>query len=364
VTGTFVVRVSIGLSAVALAVACSGGDNRSGAGGTTAAGGSVSGSVDLNGAGATFPQPIYNKWFSDYAAKTGVKINYQSIGSGGGVRQITEQTVDFGASDAAMSDDELAKAKGGALMHFPTVLGAVVLTYNVPEITQPLKASGPVIADIFMGKITKWNDARIAALNPGVTLPNSDILVVHRSDGSGTTFVWTDYLSAISPEWRTKVGKAKEVKWPVGIGGKGNEGVAGQVKQTPGSIGYVELAYAKQNQLPYAQVKNAAGNFVEPNINSITAAAAAANIPANTDYRVSIVNSPGPQAYPISSFTWLLIYRNQPDAAKAKKLKDFLRWAYSEGEAAAAALDYARLPEAMTTRLVARLDSIGGGSTP
>ena len=363
-TGAFASRVTLGLSALALMAACSGGDGKTSAGGSTSAAGSVAGSVDLNGAGATFPQPIYNKWFSDYAAKTGVKINYQSIGSGGGVRQITEQTVDFGASDASMSDEELAKAKGGSLMHFPTVLGAVVLTYNVPEITQPLKVSGAVISDIFLGKITKWNDPRVASLNPGVKLPNSDILVVHRSDGSGTTFVWTDYLASVSPEWKTKVGKGKEVKWPVGIGGKGNEGVAGQVKQTPGSVGYVELAYAKQNQLPYAQVKNAAGNFIDPSISSITAAAEAAAIPANTDYRVSIVNSPGPQAYPISSFTWLLIYRNQPDAAKAKKLKDFLRWAYSEGEASAAALDYARLPEAMTSRLVTRLDSIGGGSTP
>jgi phosphate transport system substrate-binding protein len=364
VTGTFAVRVTFALSALALAAACSGGDNRTPAGGTTAAAGSVSGSVDLNGAGATFPQPIYSKWFSDYATRTGVKINYQSIGSGGGVRQISEQTVDFGASDAAMSDEDLAKAKGGPLMHFPTVLGAVVLTYNVPGITQPLKVSGQVISDIFLGKITKWNDARIASVNPGVTLPNSDILVVHRSDGSGTTFVWTDYLSAVSPEWRTKVGKGKEVKWPAGIGGKGNEGVAGQVKQTPGSVGYVELAYAKQNQLPYAHVRNSSGSFIEPNISTITAAADAAKIPANTDYRVSIVNSPGPQAYPVSAFTWLLIYRNQPDAAKAKKLKDFLRWAYTEGEASAAALDYARLPEAMTARLVTRLDSIGGGTTP
>jgi len=361
---TTATRFIVGVSAIALAAACAGDSGKTGsADGSTTAAGSVAG-VDLNGAGATFPQPIYNKWFSDYAAKTGVKINYQSIGSGGGVRQIMDQTIDFGASDASMSDEDLAKAKGGALMHFPTVLGAVVLTYNVPEISGSLKVSGPVISDIFMGKITKWNDPRIATLNPGIKLPASDILVVHRSDGSGTTFVWTDYLAAVSSEWKTKVGKGKEVKWPVGIGGKGNEGVAGQVKQTPGSIGYVELAYAKQNKLPYAHVKNAAGNFIDPTIGSIRAAAEAAKIPANTDYRVSIVNSPGPQAYPISSFTWLLIYRDQPDAAKAKKLRDFLRWAYSEGETSAAALDYARIPEAMTARLVTRLDSIGGGSTP
>ena len=325
---------------------------------------SASAGADLTGAGATFPQPIYSKWFSDYAAKTGVKINYQSIGSGGGVRQLSEGTVDFGASDAPMSDEDLAKAKGGPILHIPTVLGAVVLTYNVPDITQPLNLTGDVIADIFLGKITKWNDGRIGALNAGVKLPASDILVVRRSDGSGTTFIFSDYLSAVSPAWAAGPGRGKELKWPVGLGGTGNEGVAGQVKQTPGTIGYVELAYANQNRLPVAKVKNAAGEFVAPAIESITAAAAGAvdKLPPNTDYRVSIVNAPGANAYPISSFTWLLVYQRQADAAKGKKLVDFLRWALTEGEASAAALDYAPLPAAVTTPLLERLATIQVGT--
>jgi phosphate transport system substrate-binding protein len=354
-------RLFAGLSALALVAAC-GGDQR--AGDTTAAATSSTSGVDLNGAGATFPYPIYSKWFSDYAGKTGVKINYQSIGSGGGIRQIREQTVDFGATDGPMTDEEMSQAKGGAILHIPTVLGADVITYNVPEITQPLKLTGPVVADIYLGKVKKWNDPRIASLNPGVTLPASDILVVHRSDGSGTTFIFTDYLATVSPEWQRTVGRGKEVKWPAGIGARGNEGVAGQVKQTAGSIGYVELAYAKQNKLSYAHIRNAAGQFVEPTIESITAAAEGANLPPNTDYRVSIVNAAGARAYPISSFTWLLVYRNQSDAAKGKKLKDFMRWALTEGEQSAAALDYAPLPQAMSQRLVARLDSIQIGSTP
>ncbi|HET9010538.1 MAG TPA: phosphate ABC transporter substrate-binding protein PstS [Gemmatimonadaceae bacterium] len=315
---------------------------------------------DLTGAGATFPYPIYSKWFSDYAAKTGVKINYQSIGSGGGIRQLSEQTVDFGASDAPMSDAELAKAKGGAIMHIPTVLGAVVVTYNVPELPRPLRLDGATLADVFLGRITKWNDARIAALNPGAKLPASDILVVHRSDGSGTSYVFTDYLSSVSANWAAKVGKGKEVQWPVGLGGKGNEGVAGQVKQLPGSIGYVELAYAKQNRLAYADVRNALGQFVTPTIDAVTAAAAgaAAKLPANTDYRVSIVNASGKHAYPISSFTWLLVYRNQTDAAKGKKLIDFVRWALTDGEKSAAALDYAPLPAAMAKQLIRQIGSV------
>jgi phosphate transport system substrate-binding protein len=353
-------RFIAGISALVLVAACAK-DNQGSAGSSTGATQASASGVDLTGAGATFPYPIYSKWFSDYANKTGVKINYQSIGSGGGVRQISEQTVDFGASDGPMKDDELAKAKGGAIMHFPTVLGADVITYNVREITQPLKLTGQAIADIFLGKITKWNDTRIATLNPGVKLPAGDILVVHRSDGSGTTYIFTDYLATVSPEWARVVGRGKEVKWPAGIGAKGNEGVAGQVKQTPGSIGYVELAYAKQNQLPYAHVRNAAGQFVEPTIASITAAADGVKLPPNTDYRVSIVNAPGATAYPISSFTWLLVYKNQSDAEKGRKLKDFLRWAYSEGEQSASALDYAPLPAGLTQRLTARLDSIQVG---
>jgi phosphate transport system substrate-binding protein len=315
-------------------------------------------SVDLTGAGATFPYPIYSKWFSDYAQRTGVKINYQSIGSGGGIRQLSEGTVDFGASDSPMNDQELASAKGGAVLHFPTVMGAVVITYNVPGITRPLNLSGDVVADIFSGKITKWNDARIVAQNRGATLPNSDILVVHRSDGSGTTYIFSDYLSAVSPSWSGSLGKGKEIKWPVGLGAKGNEGVAGQVKQTPGSIGYVELAYAKQNKLAFANLRNAAGRYVTPSIASVTAAAAGAKLPKNTDYRVSIVNAPGKDSYPISSFTWILAYQNQPDRVKGAKLVNFLRWAYKDGEKSASALDYAPLPAPMVAELQNRLKTI------
>jgi phosphate transport system substrate-binding protein len=314
---------------------------------------------DLNGAGATFPYPIYSKWFADYAATSGVKINYQSIGSGGGIRQLTEGTVDFGASDAPMSDAEMAKLKSPVL-HFPTVLGAVVITYNIPGVTKAIRLTGPVVADIFAGKITKWNDGQIASLNKGLKLPASDILVVHRSDGSGTTYIFSDYLSSVSPSWAQAPGKGKELAWPVGLGGKGNEGVAGQVKQTPGSIGYVELAYAKQNSLPFADLQNANGEFVTPTIESVTtaAAAAAAKLPENTDYRISIVNANGKGAYPISSFTFLLVYQTQPDAAKGKKLVDFLRWYLRNGEKSAASLDYAPLPASMVAQLEKRLGTI------
>jgi phosphate transport system substrate-binding protein len=315
---------------------------------------------DLTGAGATFPYPIYSKWFSDYATKTGVKINYQSIGSGGGIRQLSEQTVDFGATDAPMSDAEIEKAKGGPVLHIPTVLGAVVVTYHLPQLTKPLRLDGQTLADVFLGKITKWNDARIAALNAGAKLPDVDILVVHRSDGSGTSYVFTDYLTAVSPSWAVKPGKGKEVQWPVGLGGKGNEGVAGQVKQLPGSIGYVELAYAKQNKLAFADIRNAKGQFVTPTIAAVTAAAAgaAAALPPTTDYRVSIVNAAGAGAYPISSFTWLLVYKTQADAAKGKKLLDFVRWALTDGEKAVAALDYAPLPPSMAKQLLKRLSTV------
>ncbi len=315
---------------------------------------------DLTGAGATFPNPIYSKCFSDYATKTGVKINYQPIGSGGGIRQLSEQTVDFGATDAPMSDDELGKAKGGAVMHIPTVLGAVVVTYNVPEIAKTLRLDGVTLANVFLGKITKWNDPRIAALNKGMWLPGTDILVVHRSDGSGTSYVFTDYLSSVSADWAAKPGKGKEVQWPVGLGGKGNDGVAGQVRQIPGSIGYVELAYAKQNKLSYADMKNASGAFVTPTIEAVTAAAAGAvaKLAPNTDYRVSIVNAAGTGAYPISSFTWLLVYRQQSDAAKGKQLLDFVRWALTEGEKSAATLDYAPIPVVMARQLIRRLDGV------
>jgi phosphate transport system substrate-binding protein len=321
---------------------------------------SSSQSVDLTGAGATFPYPIYSKWFSDYATLTGVKINYQSIGSGGGIRQLSEGTVDFGASDSPMSDDELSKAKGGAILHFPTVLGADVITYNLPGVTAALKFTPAAIADIFSGRIKKWNDTRIASLNPGVTLPAQDILVVHRSDGSGTTYIFTDYLSTAVPSWKTSVGKGKEVKWPVGLGAKGNEGVSGQVKQTPGSIGYVELAYAKQNNLPIAAIRNKSGQFLAASVDAVTAAAAgvAKALPANTDYRISIVDAPGASSYPISSFTWILVYQHQTNAVKGKKLVDFLNWALTDGEKEASTLDYAPLPAEMATAVKARLANI------
>jgi len=342
-----------------LAVACAkeGANSSSTASSTTSSSG---GSVDLTGAGATFPYPIYSKWFSDYATATGVKINYQSIGSGGGIRQLSEGTVDFGASDSPMSDDEMSKAKGGAIVHIPTVLGADVITYNLPGVTAALKLTPAVIADIFMGRVKKWNDSRIASLNAGVTLPNQDILVVHRSDGSGTTYIFTDYLSTAVPAWKTSVGKGKEVKWPVGLGAKGNEGVAGQVKQTPGSIGYVELAYATQNNLPIAAIRNKSGQFVAASVPAVTAAAAGAAkaLPANTDYRISIVDAPGADSYPISSFTWILVYQKQTDAVKGKKLVDFLNWALTEGEKSAVTLDYAPLPADMATTVKAKLGTI------
>jgi phosphate transport system substrate-binding protein len=317
-------------------------------------------SVDLTGAGATFPYPLYSKWFSEYAKLTGVRINYQSIGSGGGIRQLSEETVDFGASDSPMSDAEMAKAKGGPILHIPTVLGAVVITYNLPGLNAAINLTPQVIADVFSGRVKKWNDQRIAVLNPGVTLPASDILVVHRSDGSGTTYIFTDYLTKTVPSWNTAVGKGKEVKWPAGLGAKGNEGVAGQVKQTPGAIGYVELAYAKQNRLPIAALKNQAGKFIVASVPAVTAAAAgvAKSLPPNTDYRISIVDAPGPDSYPISSFTWILVYQHQKDAVKGKKLVDFLNWALTDGQAEAPPLDYAPLPAEMATNVRARLKTI------
>lgn len=353
---------SLAATCLALLVAC-GGAERGDRDSSTAA--SNTGGVDLTGAGATFPYPLYSKWFSMYAEETGIRINYQSIGSGGGIRQLSEQTVDFGASDAPMTDSEMERARGGPILHIPMVLGAVVVTYNVPGVPEGLRLSGDVVADIFLGRITTWNDTRIASLNPGVTLPESDILVVHRSDGSGTTFIFTDYLSAVSPAWKAGPGNGKEVRWPVGLGGKGNEGVAGQVKQTPGAIGYVELAYATQNNLHTAAIRNAAGEFVAPGISAVTAAAegAASTLPPDTDYRISIVNAPGANAYPISSFTWLLVYRNATDTVKAKKVADFVTWALRNGGESAAALDYAPLPASMIARLDSIVRTIPAGAT-
>jgi phosphate transport system substrate-binding protein len=299
----------------------------------------------LTGAGATFPNPIYTKWFDAYNKKTGVKINYQSIGSGGGIRQFTEGTVDFGASDAPMTDQQVAKAKGNVL-HVPTVLGAVVATYNLPSLgKEALRFDGPTMADLFLGRITKWTDPRIAALNPGMKLPNQDIIVVHRSDGSGTTFIFTDYLSRVSPEWKGKVGKATSVEWPIGLGGKGNEGVTQQVKQTEGAIGYVELIYAISNGLPYAWIKNSERVFVEPSLKSVSAAAAGARLGPETDFRVSITNAPGKDSYPISSFTWLLLRKENPDSVKARLLRNVLRWMLEpQAQRMAADLHYAPLP--------------------
>ncbi len=316
--------------------------------------------ADLTGAGGTFPYPIYQKWFYDYAQKTGVKINYQPIGSGGGIRQISEQTVDFGASDGPMTDQQLAQAKGGELMHIPTVLGAVAISYNVPGVPSGLKLTGPVVADIYLGKITKWNDRQLQALNPGVKLPDTDILVTHRSEGSGTTYIFSDYLSTQSAAWKAGPGKGTDIAWPVGLGGKGNAGVAGLIKQTPGSMGYVELAYVLQNKLPYALLRNAAGRWVAPSMEGATAAAAgvAKGLPANTDFRVSIVNAPGAAAYPISSFTWLLVYKHLADAGKQKKLMDFIRWAVHDGQKEVASLDYAALPPNVVRMLDQRLAGV------
>jgi phosphate transport system substrate-binding protein len=273
--------------------------------------------------------------------------------------------VDFGASDAPMSDSEMVKAKGGPVFHIPSVVGVVAIAYNLPGLTQPLKLSGPIVADIFLGKITKWSDSRIAALNAGVALPSSDILVVHRSEGSGTTYVFSDYLSAVSPAWKSGPGKGKELQWPVGLGERGNDGVAGQIKQTPGAMGYVEMAFVKQNRLTAALLQNAAGQFVLPSDEGATAAAdaAIAKLPANTDYRVSIVNSAGPTAYPISSLTYLLVYQHMTDAAKAKTLSDFIKWALTKGQQFASPLDYAPLPSSMVPKLLARADSVASGSS-
>jgi phosphate transport system substrate-binding protein len=303
----------------------------------------------INGAGASFPYPIYSKWFNEYAKlHQGSQINYQSIGSGGGIRQVTEGTVDFGATDGPMNDEQLQdfqKKRGTGVLHFPTVLGAVVVTYNIPGVDESLNLTADVIADIYLGKVTKWDDAAIKANNPKVKLPNSDIVVVHRSDGSGTSYCWTDYLSKVSPEWKSKVGKGTSVNWPVGLGGKGNEGVSGQVKQTAGSIGYVELIYAIQNKLPYANVKNAAGRFVKPGLASTTAAAAGAakNMPA--DFRVSITDAPGKDAYPISTFTWLLVPETMQDKGKQNAIKEFMQWMLTSGQSMAEDLSYARLPK-------------------
>lgn len=316
----------------------------------------------LTGAGATFPNPIYTKWFDAYNKKTGIQINYQSIGSGGGIRQYTEGTVDFGATDGPMNESQI-QAVGGNVLHVPAVLGAVVVTYNLPTLGDTkLKFDGNLLVDIFMGRVNKWNDGKIAALNPGVKLPNIDLIVVHRSDGSGTTYVFTDYLNKFSREWKDKVGYATSVNWPVGLGGKGNEGVTQQVKQVEGALGYVELIYALSNKLPYGQVKNAAGSFSTPSLESVTAAAAGVNLAKDTDFRVSITNAPGSDAYPISSFTWLLVRKDNKDSAKAKLIRDFLDWMITpEAQKMATELHYAPLPEPVVSLIEARLPTLKAG---
>jgi phosphate transport system substrate-binding protein len=316
--------------------------------------------VKLNGAGATFPNIIYQDWMLTYnKTHPDVQLNYQSIGSGGGIRQFSDGTVDFGASDAPMKDSAIA-AIGGNVLHIPTVLGGDVPTYNLPDVKTTLRFTPSLLADIFLGKLTKWSDARIAAVNPGVKLPDQDIVVVHRSDGSGTTFIWTDYLSKVSPEWEQKVGRGTSVNWPVGLGGKGNEGVTATVQQTPGAIGYVELGYAMINRLPAGIVQNKAGKFIEPSLETITAAAAGAMqaMGPSTDFRVSITNPDGDRAYPIASFTWFLLHKKYDDAAKANALIKFVWWAETEGQTRAAPLGYAPLPTQLHPWIEARLKSI------
>jgi phosphate transport system substrate-binding protein len=344
------------VSALLFALGCSGG--------TGSNSGSTGGPIRLQGAGATFPMPIYQKWISEYGKlNPNVRIDYQSIGSGGGIKQIKDQTIDFGASDSPMKDEDL-KSAPGELLHIPTVLGAVVLTYNLPGSPQGLRFSPDVIADIFLGKLKRWDDARIKADNAGVNLPATEITVVRRSDGSGTSAVFTDYLSKVSPEWKEKVGAGTSPNWPVGLGGKGNEGVTGQVKQTPNTLGYVELAYAVQNSLPVALVKNRSGNFIEPTLESVTAAAAETVATTPEDLRVSITDAAGASAYPISSYTYILAYKDQKDAVKGKALVDFLWWGIHDGEKFAKDLRYSPLPEEIVKRAEAKINSITSGGKP
>jgi phosphate transport system substrate-binding protein len=317
----------------------------------------------INGAGATFPYPIYSKWFDVYHTKNpNFQFNYQSVGSGAGIKQVTEGTVDFGATDGPMNDDQLKafqdKHSGTAILHFPTVLGADVPTYNISGVTGALNFTPEALAGIFLGKVTKWNDPAIAGPNKGVNLPAADIVVVHRSDGSGTTYIWTDYLSKVSDEWKSKVNKGTSVNWPVGLGGKGNEGVMGLVKQTPNSIGYVELIYAVQNNIPYGTVKNSSGNFVKADLGSVTAAAAGAAKEMPDDFRVSITNAPGKTAYPISSFTWLLVPQKFQDAGKRDAIKGFLKWMLGDGQNSVEALSYAKLPKEVVEKEKKAINSI------
>jgi phosphate transport system substrate-binding protein len=341
----------------ALCTACGGGSSPA-PNDATAPPASTGGKLRVTGAGATFPNPIYSKWTSEYTKlHPNVEINYQSIGSGGGIRQLTAQTVFFGASDAPMTDEQLTQAPGKVL-HFPTVLGAVVPVYNVAGEPASLKFTGPMLADIYLGKIKKWNDAAIAKANPGVKLPAADITVVHRSDGSGTSFIFTDYLGKVSPEWKQKVGVNASVNWPVGVGGKGNEGVAGLVKQSPNSIGYVELVYALQNKIAYGSVQNQGGEFVAATTDSVTAAAAAAAANMPKDFRVSITDPSGPGAYPISSFTWILLFEDAKDKDQAKVMVDFMKWALADGQKFAPDLGYAAVPQNVVQMELEQLNQV------
>jgi phosphate transport system substrate-binding protein len=320
------------------------------------------GTLSINGAGATFPYPMYSKWFDEYHKKdANLQINYQSIGSGGGIKQVTEGTVDFGASDGPMNDEQLKAFQdkhGFAILHFPTVMGADVPTYNIPGVSAELNFTPEALAGVFLGKITKWNDPAIAGANKGVNLPGNDIVVVHRSDGSGTTYIWTDYLAKVSDEWKNKVGKGTSVNWPVGLGGKGNEGVAGLVKQTPNAFGYVELIYAVQNKMPYGKVKNSSGAFIKADLAGVTAAAAGAAKDMPDDFRVSITNAPGKTAYPISSFTWLLIPAKFSDSSKRDAMKGFIKWMLTEGQNQTEALSYAKLPKEVVSKEMKSLNTI------
>jgi phosphate transport system substrate-binding protein len=329
--------------------------------------------VDLTGAGATFPYPLYSRWFNEYAIRTNVRINYQSIGSGGGIRQVVARTVDFGATDVPMTDAEMSSA-GMPVLHIPTVIGAVAITYNLPGLARPLNLSPDVIAEIFLGTISRWSDPRIAAINPKLTLPDTDILVVHRADGSGTSYIFTDFLTTVSPAWAAGPGRGKDVRWPVGIGGKGNEGVAGQVKQMPGAIGYLEVVYARQNRLPVVHVRNAAGRFISPMPFEIASAATAvlesdrklnaSDTDGTPDLRVSLVNAPGAQSYPIASFTWMLIAPSAIGPARSRELAAFIRWALLDNPDVASTLGYVPLPSEAATRIVDRLDAALAAERP
>ncbi|MBB4639411.1 phosphate ABC transporter substrate-binding protein PstS [Longimicrobium terrae] len=356
-------QVICGVLAVAVLAACGGGGGASPAEmKRRAQGGHAGGTTTLIGAGASFPRPVYDRWFAEYAKGHPVRVNYQPIGSGGGIRQVTEGTVDFGASDAPMTDEELAKAPG--MVHLPTVMGAVTVAYNLPRMAQPLRLDGPALAGIFGGRITRWNDPAIAALNPGVTLPATDVIPVYRTDGSGTTYIFTEYLAAVSPEWKRAVGAGKSVRWPRGLGGKGNEGVTGQVKQTPGAVGYVELAYAREGGLATASLRNAAGQFVQPTVEATAAAAENLGplIQQHPDLRLSLVNLPGAATYPLASWTYLLLPPHMEDCRTARSIAALMRWSLTEGGGYARELHYAPLPEAVRVPVLRKLAAVTCGA--